>query len=229
MTTALQLITDALQEIGVVADGETPSADQSAHGLRALNRMLGRWSQRRLMLPSLAEVSVPLDGSASYTIGPTSADVTAARPIRIEMARAVDASGFEYQVAVLNQQRWNSVLDKTTTGGPPDRVYYAATNTNGTLYVYPVASGYTLRLDCRSVVASFATLTTQLALPDGYEDAIIPSLADALASSYGIKTPGDVLRRSTVAIRAIQNANAESLTLRVGLASGENFMVERGY
>lgn len=228
MTTALQLISDALQEIGVIADGETPDAAQSAHGLRALNRMLGRWSQRRLLMPLLTEVSVPLTGAASYSIGPTGADVTAARPIRVEWARAVDANGVEYPVDVWNQQQWNALSDKTSTGGPPDRVWYQA-GTVGRIYAYPIATGYTLKLDCRSIVAEFAALTTELTLPEGYEDAIVPSLADSIAASYGIRTPADVLRRSAAAIRAIQNANAEPLTLDIGLAGGEDFMVERGY
>ena len=228
MTTALELINDALLEIGVKDESNALTADQSSHALRVLNRMLALWSQRRLLLPVMSDVSVTLDGSASYTIGPTG-DVTAARPLRIEHARAVDANGVEYHVNVMGQPRWNAIPDKAVTGGPPSDIWYEATNTNGIVYVYPKANGYTLKLNCRSLLTSFAGLTTEVTLPDGYEAAIVPNLADAVSSSYGQKTPLDVLRRGTAALRALKNVNAEPLEAAIGLNVSQEFMIERGY
>jgi len=45
MTTNTALITDALGEIGAVADGQTASASQLADGLKALNRMMAIWTE----------------------------------------------------------------------------------------------------------------------------------------------------------------------------------------
>jgi hypothetical protein len=36
-------VTAALQEIGVLAEGEVPNASQGADALRAVNRMLDQW------------------------------------------------------------------------------------------------------------------------------------------------------------------------------------------
>lgn len=44
MTTALEIVTAAQRKIGVVAEDETPTADQSANGLDALNRMMHAWA-----------------------------------------------------------------------------------------------------------------------------------------------------------------------------------------
>lgn len=43
MTTANEIVSDALTEIGVTSPGETLSAAEAADGLRALNRMLHAW------------------------------------------------------------------------------------------------------------------------------------------------------------------------------------------
>lgn len=43
MTTALEVITDAYLDLGVLADGETASAEQGAFGLRKLNQMTAAW------------------------------------------------------------------------------------------------------------------------------------------------------------------------------------------
>jgi hypothetical protein len=50
MATALDLITDALIELGVVAVGETVSAEDSVLGLSALNSMLDGWNTQNLTI-----------------------------------------------------------------------------------------------------------------------------------------------------------------------------------
>ena len=92
MTTVRELVNDALLEIGVADDANNVPAEQAAHGLRVFNRMLGKWSQRSLLRPTLLNVSVPLTGAGSYTIGPAG-DVVAARPIKVMAASYINASG----------------------------------------------------------------------------------------------------------------------------------------
>ena len=47
MATNLDLITDALLELGVINESETPSAEQGQHALSKLNRMLEEWEELR--------------------------------------------------------------------------------------------------------------------------------------------------------------------------------------
>ena len=44
MPTNTKIITDALQEIAIVADGQTASASELADGLTELNQMMAEWS-----------------------------------------------------------------------------------------------------------------------------------------------------------------------------------------
>lgn len=50
MSTNTQIISDALSLIGVLAEGETASAEQAAHGLRKLNQMMSTWEVDSIVL-----------------------------------------------------------------------------------------------------------------------------------------------------------------------------------
>lgn len=230
MTTALDLITDAMAQAELVAEGQAISAEEAQTGLRALNRLMGKWSQMRLLIPSLTQYSVPLTGAGSYTIGPTGA-VVGLRPIKVLHVNAIDANGTEYAVSIRTQEQWDSIPLKDVDGGPPSEVWYQPLSGNGRLWVYPKSNGYTLQLDAQALVASFPSLTTDLTLPEGYEAAIVPSLSDELCSTYGQRTPADVLRRAVGAVRALKRTNSEPIRVNHDLADvGRNsFVIERGY
>jgi hypothetical protein len=226
MTTALQLINDAADEIGVSESGQTLPSEDAQRMLRKLNQRLEVWSNTRLMLPTLTEISVPLDGSASYTIGPTG-DVEAARPIRVESATAVDSAGLEWGVEVLNRDQWNAIGFKNVDGGPPACIWYDAQNTNGRVYVYPRSTSYTLKLDCLTVLASFS-LSTECTLPPGYEAAIVLTLAEDCAGLFGKPISPDLRMRAMGARNAIKRVNTEPLLLDVWPAA-QPYQIERGY
>ena len=230
MTTALELITDALFEIGVQDIGQAVSADDSSMGLRYLNRLLQRWSNSPGMYPVVPEVSVPLTGAASYTIGPSGADVTSTRMLRVDRATCIDAAGFESSVNVLAREQWDDIATKDVSGGPVSDVWYNAAVTTGTIYVYPKApSGYTLKLEGSTLLASFSGLSTVVTLPAGYESAIVPSLAIDLAPAYQVPVSSDLRMKAAGAVRALKRMNAESLMLTISLAGGQDYRIERGY
>ena len=227
MTTALTLITDALVEINAHDLGQAVPAEDAALGLRYLNRMMQRWTNSPGMFPVLPEVSVPMTGAASYTIGPTG-DVVAARPVRIQRATFV-LGNVEYPVDVLNRDQWDTLAVKDATGAPVSRIWYDASVTNGRVYTYPIADTGTLKLDAASLLASFATLATSLTLPEGYESAIVLTLAIDLSGAYQRPISGDLRARAAGAVRAIKRTNTEPLMVSVGLGATQDFEIERGY
>ena len=98
MTTATTLITDSLQSLGVVAAGQSPTANDLSDGLRKLNNMLGLWSLSTLLVPFRTQISKTLDGSSSYTVG-AGGDINTTRPAAIDSAyvRVIDV---DYPVRV---------------------------------------------------------------------------------------------------------------------------------
>jgi hypothetical protein len=226
MTQAIDLITDALGEIGVADAGQTLSPNDSALGLRVLNRLFGRWSNMRLLQPVLDELSVTMTGAPSYTLGPGGSPVRA-RPLKALSATFVDTGGLEYPVDILSRAQWDEIPNKADTGSYPSRIWYAAENTDGIVYVWPKCSSGTLKLDVLTNMQAMA-LSDALTLPDGYEAAIVPTLADDLAAQYGINTPPDVRRRAVGAVRALKRTNHEPVIAAIELA-GYRADIERGY
>ena len=228
MTTAIELITDALAELGVIAAGQSVQPEDAALGLRRLNQLMQRWTNARLTFPVLTTISVPLNGAASYAIGPTG-DVVTVRPVKIISATAVDAGGTEYGVNVIPRELWDSITVKAADGGPPCDVWWSAQPTNGRIYVYPRSTGYTLKLACQTLLNSFAGVSTNAVLPEGYESAIYLNLADDLAASYGKQLSADSRRRAAGAMRAIKRTNAEPVLLSIEAKSSGDYQIERGY
>ena len=65
MPTARKIVTDALTDLGVLQVGETPSADDAAACLSKLNRMLGTWAARGLVVPQFGT----LDSNLTLAVG----------------------------------------------------------------------------------------------------------------------------------------------------------------
>ena len=229
MTTAVELITDALGELGVTDAGQTISANDSALGLRVLNRLFQRWSNMRLLQPVLDELSVTMTGAASYVLGPGGSPVRA-RPIKVLHATYVDVGGLEHPVEIVpTQEQWDAIPNKADTGSYPDRIWYAAELTDGIVYTYPKCSSGTLKLDVLTNMQAL-DMAEVLTLPDGYESAIVATLADDLATHYGMQTPADVRRRASGAVRALKRTNHEPILAVQEMAfAGRSADIQRGY
>lgn len=227
MTTALTLITDALIEIGAHDLGQSVPAEDAALGLRYLNRIMERWSNSPGMFPVLPETSVPMNGAASYTIGPTG-DVVSARPLRIDRATFV-LGDVEYPVNVLSRQEWDSIAVKDVTGAPVSDIWYDAANTNARVYVYPKADTGTLKLDAPTLLGTFAGTSSTLELPAGYESALVLTLASDLAGAFQRPVTPDLRVRTAGAVRVLKRTNSEPLLVSPGLTGSQEFEIERGY
>lgn len=228
MSTALDLITDALLEIGAAESGQSLPAEEGAIGLRYLNRILQRWTNAPAMFAVMPEVSITLTGAASYTVGPTGVAV-AARPIRIDRASYVDAAGLETPVTVLNRAQWDEIAAKSVSSTIVSDVWYDATQTDGVVHVYPKGSTGTLKVQGASLLTSFVSLATAVTLPDGYESAIVASLAIDLAPAFQVPVSQDLRIKAAGAVRAIKRMNAETLLLTTGLDGGQRYQIDRGY
>jgi hypothetical protein len=227
MTTAATIIADALIEIGAQGAADTTPAEDQALCLRKLNQIMQRWSNSRLAVPVLTEISVPMTGAQSYTIGPSGV-VVAARPIKAMSATAIDGSGLEYPVTLYARRDWDTIVEKSASGGPPDIAWYQPSSPNGVLYVYPLSTAYTVKLDCLTLLASFPNASANVTLPEGYETAITLTLADDIATAFDKQSSPDTRRRCAAAMAAIKATNTEPLYLDVGM-QGQEYQIERGY
>ena len=72
MTTPLDIITRAMKDIGAVAAGEVPTADEAQDGLDMLNDMIAQWSNENMMVFYKTEIIFPtVQNTVQYTLGPS--------------------------------------------------------------------------------------------------------------------------------------------------------------
>ena len=205
MTIAQTIITDALKEIGVLSEGDTPTNDMLTDALRNLNRLLDILSNDASFDFSANEETINLTGQASFTIGPTG-NIATSRPIKIESATAI-LSGITYPVEIVNTAGWDEIALKTTAGSLPEKIWYEGTMSNGIVHVWPQAT-CTLNMRTTTVVTTFATISTVLSLPPGYEIYLVKALAVDIAPQY----PAGVLSQLTInsarnSLRVIKRTN----------------------
>lgn len=180
--TVSDIIRRALRSIGAIAGGETPSSTEEADALQVLNAMLDSWNTESLSVYALRDETLTLTGAASYTIG-SGGDLNTTRPVRLETAyeRISDA---DYHVRLASADAWYRLASKTTTGEVAEWLYYEPSYPLGRLYLYPQPTTGVLHLVTRVPLAAYSAADS-LALPPGYQDAIVYHLAMRLAPEYG--------------------------------------------
>ena len=215
-TTATVMITDALKEIAVIGEGETPSAEMLADGLRMLNRICDTLANDNDFAYYASQAQMALTGQQSFSIGPTG-DVVTARPLAIESA-VVDRSGITYPVRTIDVQQYDDVTLKSLIGANTQAIYYEATFPNGTVYCYPLASGCTLKMRILNSVKQFASLSDQIEMPPGYEDALMLRLAVRMAPGYQKTVSAETRLAARNAWRAVTQTNNVVPTLNLPAA-----------
>lgn len=185
------IIKRALRLIGVVAQGETPTTDQTTEAALALNGLVKAWQSDGMPLWALKTYSVPLtDGSASYRIG-VGQTVNTPKPLKIIQAYNSDStSNVDVPIRIITKQEYN-ILGNKTSSGNPIQVYYDPQNTYGDLYVFPVptsveAAANTIKIIYQRPFEDFDASTDTPDFPQEWYDALTYGLACRLAPEYGL-------------------------------------------
>lgn len=209
MTTANELILMSMRLIGVVATGETPTANEENTALDALNLLLDAWRLENLMLYRIQELSLALTPStATYTVGEGGA-LNTTRPLDIVSA-FVRQSNVDYNVTVDSKQRWDSLTQPSTTGTLVTEVYYDPAYPLGTLNVYPVPTNTQyLYLSVRQPLTQITNPNTAIALPTGYMRALKYALALEIAPEFGVTVPTEIAILAAVAKANIKRKNVQ--------------------
>jgi len=210
MTTAGDQINGALRLLGVLAEGETPSAATSQDALFALNQMIDSWGTEKLSTFTTQEqVFSWLPGLISQTLGP-SGDFVGDRPVLMDDATYfVDAStGISYGIKIINQQQYDGIAVKTVTSTFPQVLWINTNYPNIDMHIYPVP---TKVLEWHFISAAQltqpATIATPLYFPPGYLRAFRYNLACELAPEFGVDPSATVSRIAMYSKRNLKRIN----------------------
>lgn len=231
--TAGDQINRALRLLGVLAEGETPSASESADALMALNQMLDSWSTERLSVFATGDQTfVWPAGEATRTLGPTG-DFVGTRPVLLDDSTYyVDAQGTSHQIQIINEDQYNAIAVKTVTSSLPQFLYVNPTNPNLTMSLYPVPSqDLTWHFVSASPLAEPVSLATTLAFPPGYLRAFAYNLALEIAPEFGVEPSQDVRRIAMTSKRDIKRINNpdDVMAMPIGIVGGTRFNINTGY
>lgn len=207
MTTPRTIIKRALQKIGAIVKNEEPSADEANDALDSLNMLISSWNNDSLNTYARTLESFPLTSAASFTIG-SGGDFNTTRPLDIDTAY-VRLGSIDYQLAIIDDETFNSITYKNLTG-IPQFINYTNSYPLGVLKIYPLgSSAYTLYLSSEKPVTGTLTLDTTLSLPGGWERALVYNLALELAPEYNQKPDAYIVKIAGDSLGAIKTKVAQ--------------------
>lgn len=208
--TAGDQINRALRLLGVLAEGETPSAATSQDALVALNQMIDSWSIERLSVFCTQDQTFTWPaGLITRTLGP-SGDFIGLRPVLLDEATYYRDPGtnVSFGIKFINQQQYNGIAVKTVTSTYPQVIFVNMGFPDVTMTIYPRP---TRDLEWHFVSVQElnqpANLATQLFYPPGYLRAFTYCLAMEFAPEFGVEPSPQVQRIAMTSKRDLKRIN----------------------
>ena len=233
-TTAGDIINGTLRLLGVLAEGEVPSAETSQDALAAMQQMIESWSTERLSVFSTQDQLFTWPaGQLSRTMGPTG-DFIGNRPVLLDDSTYFKdpGTGVSYGIKFINQQQYNGIAVKTVTSTYPQVIFVNMTFPDIEMYIYPRPTR-DLEWHFISVeeLSQPATLATVLYFPPGYLRAFRYNLACEMAPEFGVEPSSQVRRLAMSSKRNIKRINNPEDIMSVPyslIASRQRFNIYSG-
>ena len=222
MTTALDVLTDALMLCGVVAEGEAVPAAQAQHALRTLNRLLDTWRLDSLLVYAIDRQVVSTTANVgTYTIG-SGGTFNVERPVRIETAGLLDTTQtptLEIPLHVLTDEEYQDIRLKGLTSTYATWLYYQQDYPLGSVILWPTPTvARQLALYLWHPLSSIASTATTIAWPPGVENAVLYNLAVHLAAAYRVALPAETQALAVSTLAAVQSQNSSSPVMHLPAA-----------
>jgi hypothetical protein len=192
----------------IVGAGETPDPDDADDALLSLNLMLDAWQAEKLFAFSIAERTHALTaGVGSYTVGALGT-IAVSRPVEIEWAFTRDSHSYDRWIEIIPEDVYQSITLKSMGNTFPMALFYEQSYPLGVINLWQLPSaGLTLHFGAWVPLTEYASLSDAVALPPGYEDALVFSLAERACPEYGKTIPADLARMGALARKRIKQNN----------------------
>lgn len=184
-----------MRKLGALASGETPTSEEYADGLEALQVMLRSWAAEKIIVHASTKESFTLtSGTYLYTWG-TGGTFSSVRPNQLTGAYILDSGGTSYPVELISEGRYRQITVKATSGRSYV-LFFQPTFPLANVYLFPVPdAAESLYIDSVkpfTETSSFAAVTDTLVLPVNYEESVIYNLAVRLGPEFGKAVPVEV-------------------------------------
>ena len=232
--TALDIIQQAMVEIGMLAPGEVPGGDEAQWAFIEFNNLIDTWQTlEKYVFAMQFQVYTYVAGLSPHTIGPNPIPPAVApvptfstgiqpRPVKlVGAATLLNTSGTLVDAPILNirDEAWwrNNQVKNIQTNIPTD-VYYQPDMPLGSLYFWPVPNaGNQVRLEFWQTISQYEQINDPLAgpggggtLPQGYRAALTYTLAEMLSPGATKELSPTTIQKALVARAAIFGNNNKS-------------------
>lgn len=203
------LCIDALQDLGVIAIEEPPSAAELNKCILKLNNMIETLNTEQTMIYTIEPLVFPfVGGQKSYTIGP-GGNWAGIRPVKIDDVFIRDVNGIDLPCDIIDEQKYSSIITKTVQSGLPIVMYDDGNFPLKTLTFWPVPSGaiYSAVLWCWLPLPSNLVQTTVINLPPGFQRMLTSMLCVEIAPAFGVNPSASLLEVAKDSKQALERIN----------------------
>jgi len=218
MASVSTMILRSLRLLGEKEPGDTLTSAEQTDYLNDLNSMMESWSIERAFCYQIVQESLSLSSSVgSYTIG-SGGDFNTTRPVKIvDPCFIRDSSNLDSPLRIIDATAYGRIVQKTIDGTYPGYLFYdsAYASNLGTIRLYPEPqAGLTLFINSWKQLQSFASVSTVLALPPGYQRAIETNFAIEISGGFSSVSP-EVAKIAKESKAAIKSLNLPDAFLRI--------------
>lgn len=184
------ILTDALQLIGVIGAGQTASAEDHAIALNALQGILKELPLHGVSWPKVTSEPVSL----AWDAGTPSEVTLPADYFGVPYVYYADSLGQQVALDVLTKARYDAIGNKSATALYPQSVYIAADNT---AYLHPIpTSNPSLKLTYQAITTD-ATLSASPDIAQTWVGGFGLWVANEIAPKFGV----DMMTRQDIGQR----------------------------
>jgi len=176
--TAADMITNAAEELGVLALGASLTAIEKTKALTRLNSMLKSWQMQGVNLWREDDVSVTVTANTTPT--------TLSAGIRQVFSARFIGTDYERLLGQWERENYLSLPNKDTKGNPT--IFYVERERDALkLYVWPVpTANSTIKIDCERIVETVTADTQDVDIPQYAYEAAWVNLAARLIPLFGV-------------------------------------------
>ncbi len=211
---ASDIVQGALEEIGVLAEGEKVSAGDLSVALPRLQRWIDQVNARRELIYSISFLQFNLlPNHAPHTIGPNGDFNMPLRPVRIIGANFILSAGSSNPIdspviRIMDADWWQRNPTKSLQSSIVTHLYYDPATPLGNLNFWPICNiANPVRLEVWNSIAQPISPNASLFLPPGYWDATVLSLARKLCPVFNKPFSPDLKEMFNQAMRVIEANN----------------------